>query len=143
MIQLYSAASQRDSAIALNYSRIAQTQNDIARKDNQLNIKIAASAKKDSIAIMTFTFISGLFLPGTFVSTLFSIPMFNWQAASSGSSQRSVSAYFWMYWAVTIPLTIAVMTGWVLWYRYANRKWQEETEIELKRDNLYTKQKEV
>ena len=93
--------------------------------------------------MITFTFITAFFLPGTFVSTLFSMPMFNWQAASSRPSQSKVSAYFWVYWLVTIPLTMAVMTGWVLWYKYANRRWQEETEIDLNRDNLSTKQKEV
>ena len=74
---LYSAASQKENAIALQYSRIAQEQNEIAIRDSQLNTKIASSTKKDSIAMAIFTFITALFLPGTYIASLFSMSMFD------------------------------------------------------------------
>ena len=106
-----------------------------------MNIRIAALTKKDSIAMVTFTFITALFLPATFVSTHFSMPMYNWQTAAPESGQIGLSAYIWVYWAVAAPLTVAVMAGWILWYKYANKRWQEETEIEIKRDSPPAKQK--
>lgn len=63
--------------------------------------------------MMTFTFITALFLPGTYVASLFSSSMFNWQAGGTGS-EKTLSSKFWVYWAVAAPLTAAVMFGWYL-----------------------------
>lgn len=126
--QLYSAASQKDNLVAREYSRIAQEQNALTQKSNDLNIKIASSTKKDSIAMMAFTFITALFLPGTYVSSLFSMSMFDWMAGPNGG--RLVSARLWIYWVITIPLTAAVMAGWFLWYRAADAAWRRETRLE-------------
>ena len=66
-----------------------------------------------TLAVVTVTF-----LPGTFVSALFAIPVFDWDA---GTNQSIVSSRLWMYWAVTIPLTILTIVPWLLWTRSANR----------------------
>ena len=130
--------SQRDNIIAQKFNQIAQKQSELAQKDNQLSIKIATSTKKDSIAMMTFTFITALFLPGTYVSTLLSVTLIDWQANSApavGNSRQDrvqVSRYYWVYWAITIPLTGLVMLGWYVWYVYANKMWLREAELELK-----------
>lgn len=105
-------------------------QNKIGQQQNDLSIKIASSTKKDSIAVMAFTFITALFLPGTSIATLFSMGMFYWQDDASGLGRSTVSAQFWLYWAVTVPLTLAVMTGWFCWYKYADRKLKKEIGIE-------------
>ena len=96
----------------------------ISQQDSKLNGSIAASAKKDSIAMMTFIFITAMFLPGTYIPSLFSMTMFNWQAAASGS-ENDLSNYFWVYWAVTIPLTLITLGGWFVWYRYSDLDWSE------------------
>lgn len=127
---LFSAVSQRDNANALEYNRFANKQNEIGQAQNELSIKIASSTKKDSIAVMAFTFITAIFLPGTSIATLFSMGMFQWQDDSSGLGRSTVSAQFWLYWVVTVPLTLAVMTGWYCWYKYADRKRKKETGIE-------------
>jgi hypothetical protein len=50
--------------------------------------------------------------------------MFNWQAATqSGSSSttdgvRVIVQSFWIYWAVSIPLTLIVLLGWRIWWHY-------------------------
>jgi Mg2+ and Co2+ transporter CorA len=110
IVKLYSVISQQDSLIN--------------RKDNKLNISIASSAKKDSIAMMTFTFITALFLPGTYISSLFSMTMFNWQTSAS-NPESHLSSYFWVYWVVTVPLTLLTLSGWHVWYRYADKEWQD------------------
>jgi hypothetical protein len=30
-------------------------------------------------------------------------------------SEFNTSSHFWIYWAITIPLTITVLTVWLLW----------------------------
>lgn len=114
----------------MEYNRFANKQNEIGQAQNELSIKIASSTKKDSIAVMAFTFITAIFLPGTSIATLFSMGMFQWQDDSSRLGRSTVSAQFWLYWVVTVPLTLAVMTGWYCWYKYADRKRKKETGIE-------------
>ncbi|KIX98746.1 uncharacterized protein Z520_05207 [Fonsecaea multimorphosa CBS 102226] len=130
---LYSATSQRENAIALNYSRMAQEQNEISLRDVQMNTRIATSTKQDSIAMTTFTFIAALFLPGTYVASLFSMSMFDWLPSDgngSGGAPR-VSANFYIYWCITVPLTLLVMAGWYVWYRRADQAWQKDTGYSL------------
>ena len=104
------------SQIQVLYSVSAQT-------DNRLSARIAVSSGRDSTAMKTLAFITALFLPGTYIATLFSMSMFQWQASpsesfssSSASSADTLSNKFWIYWATTIPLTIAVIIGWRLWW---------------------------
>ena len=104
------------SQIQVLYSVSAQT-------DNRLSARIAVSSGRDSTAMKTLAFITALFLPGTYIATLFSMSMFEWQASpsespssSSASSTDTLSNKFWIYWATTIPLTIAVIIGWRLWW---------------------------
>ena len=105
------------SQIQVLYSVSAQT-------DNRLSARIAVSSGRDSTAMKTLAFITALFLPGTYIATLFSMSMFEWQVSpaeslspsSSSSSTDTLSNKFWIYWATTIPLTIAVIIGWRLWW---------------------------
>jgi len=46
------------------------------------------------------------------------MPMFNWEA-ESGSSM--VSTRFWIYWAVAVPVTLAVLVGWLGWLKHHRR----------------------
>ena len=117
---LFSAASQKENAIALGYSRMAQEQNEIAQKDVQLNTRIATSTKSDSIAMTTFTFITAVFLPGSYVASLMSINMFDWM--STTTEDGKLSSLFWLYWVVTIPLSAVVLLGWWLWYKKVRQR---------------------
>ncbi len=49
--------------------------------------------------------------------------MFNFQA-----EPVQVSAGFWIYWAVTVPLTLAVVGVWRAWLWLRNRSLQLEDE---------------
>ena len=98
----------------LLYSVVAQQDNFLNRWDSRLNQIIARSAKRDSISMTTFTFIAALFLPGTFVATLFSMTMFDWTGVSSNSTSDSsmpyVSNLFWLFWVIAVPLTIITVS---------------------------------
>ena len=88
----------------------------------------------------TFTFITALFLPGTFMATFLSITMIDWQPGSLGASgtnsgasngSTQVSKYYWVFWAIDIPLTIFVLLGWWVWFRHAKTTWVRENGIML------------
>jgi len=61
-----------------------------------------------TIAVVTLAF-----LPATFVSTVFSMSFFS-LSVDDQTSQKTweVSDKFWIYWVITLPLTILTLVGW-------------------------------
>ena len=78
---------------------------------------LASTAREDSTAMKILAVVTVIFLPGTFIATIFEIPVFNWEAETNTTI---VSHRFWMYWAVTIPLTLLTILPWVMWTRRSN-----------------------
>lgn len=111
------------------FSVISQQDSFLNRWDSRLNHLVARSTKQDSISMTTFTFITALFLPGTFVATLLSMSMFDFQPDNTGApsmSSASVSSTFWLFWAIAVPLTLATMGGWYIWRKDMDRRWNKE-----------------
>ncbi|CAN9385152.1 unnamed protein product [Alternaria alternata] len=104
---VYNLIAQRDNKDSL---AMAELQTELAR----IQTTIANTTKEDSYAMRTIAIMSIIFLPGTFVSSFFSMDMFDWQAPKGTSV---VSFRFWIYWAVTAPLTAVVVSIWFLWLR--------------------------
>lgn len=66
--------------------------------------------------------------------------MFDWMAedgspTSAGAEETSpgrlLSKWFWLFWAITAPLTIGILIFWVLWFKRTDRKYKERREQEL------------
>jgi glutamate-1-semialdehyde 2,1-aminomutase len=76
------------------YSFIAQT-------DNHYSARLAELSGRDSTSMKILAFITTLFLPGTFIATMFSMDMFTWKhdLAPGGSA---VSTQFWIYWYILL-----------------------------------------
>ncbi|KAI0395137.1 hypothetical protein F5Y17DRAFT_457340 [Xylariaceae sp. FL0594] len=97
--------------------------NFVAQVDNDLNMRIAYRAGLDGTAMKTLAYVTTVFLPPTFIASLFSMSMFDWQASvpssSSSSSDGSVVVVpdFWIYWVISVPLTLAILAGWRVWLR--------------------------
>ncbi|KAL2862623.1 uncharacterized protein BJX67DRAFT_385431 [Aspergillus lucknowensis] len=68
--------------------------------------------QSDSNTMATIAFVTLVFLPITTVSTVFGSQFFN---TSPGNTSLEVSNDFWIFWVVSIPLTLAVLLGWSLW----------------------------
>lgn len=68
----------------------------------------------------TLAAVTVVFIPSTFVAALFSMPLFQWDTQTVGHSV--VSRQFWMYWAVSIPLTFVTLTLWFAWMRKQERR---------------------
>ncbi|KAF2691700.1 hypothetical protein K458DRAFT_482429 [Lentithecium fluviatile CBS 122367] len=93
----------------------------IAQEENKLSRTVAANSKRDSAAMKTIAVVTMFFLPPTFVATLFSMSMFNW--GTEGSGAGLTSAYFWVYWAVAIPLTFLVVLVWRVWWKWEEKRY--------------------
>ncbi|KAH0558726.1 hypothetical protein GP486_004630 [Trichoglossum hirsutum] len=99
----------------------------IAQRDSELNISvardsrwIASASKKDSSAMKTIAVLTLVFLPGTFVASIFSSTIFDFR------SESILSNKFWIYWVVTLPLTALVIALWIAWYRWNDKKLMKE-----------------
>ncbi|KAH7357139.1 hypothetical protein BKA65DRAFT_221606 [Rhexocercosporidium sp. MPI-PUGE-AT-0058] len=86
----------------------------LAQRDNKLNYTIAEASRRDSTAMKTIAIVTMMFLPGAYIATLFSMNMFNWHAAAG---EHILSNNFWVYWAVTLPITALVLLIWAAWSR--------------------------
>lgn len=91
---------------------------DVAQKDAKVNIEIAHEQKKladantrDSATMKGISLLGAIFLPGTFLASVFSTTFFNFETVERDSVSRKI----WIYFAFTIPLTVIVMLRWLWW----------------------------
>ncbi|KAF7951235.1 uncharacterized protein EAE97_002786 [Botrytis byssoidea] len=65
-------------------------------------------AKANSKAMKTIAILGMVFLPGTFIASIFAMPVFTWTPEGSIIIQED----FGYYWAVTVPLTLIILVAW-------------------------------
>ncbi|KAI1412348.1 hypothetical protein F5Y13DRAFT_199985 [Hypoxylon sp. FL1857] len=65
---------------------------------------IAEETKRDSSTMTSIAALSMAFLPGTFVAAVLAMP-----------TVTCTPDDFWKYWAITIPLTLAILVSWRVW----------------------------
>ncbi|GFF43702.1 hypothetical protein IFM58399_07037 [Aspergillus lentulus] len=74
--------------------------------------------QRDSSVMKSISILTMVFLPATFISTMFSMPFFQ-----DDDDQWKVSVDFWIYWAVSVPLTFVIFVIWAL-FPYALDAWK-------------------
>lgn len=91
---------------------------------------LAIASRSDSLSMKILAAVTTTFLPGAFVATLFSMDMFDWFA---GHGNPVVSGRFWIYWSVTIPLTlltVGIWLGWEFWIMNKQKKQHQSEDVE-------------
>ncbi|KAM7205229.1 hypothetical protein V8F33_001060 [Rhypophila sp. PSN 637] len=78
--------------------------------DADASILLATATKRDSSSMKTIAVMTMVFLPATFFAALFSMPTLQWDQS------QVMQGKFWVYWAFTIPVTVAVFAVWVFVY---------------------------
>ncbi|KAI4223130.1 MAG: hypothetical protein L6R40_008530 [Gallowayella cf. fulva] len=81
--------------------------------------KLAEASTRDSSSMKAIAVLTMVFLPSTAVATIFSMGPF-W--SNEPGSIFSVSSDFWLYWAVTVPLTTIVMVVWQTWLWFNGKR---------------------
>ncbi|KAH0541631.1 hypothetical protein FGG08_003921 [Glutinoglossum americanum] len=115
--------------INLMFHLCAQTDNQTSAALASTNVEIShltsaisEEAQRDNSAMITLSVVAMLFLPGTFVSGLFSMVFFNYSLDSTtGHEIFTVSRNLWLFFAVTVPLTLAIFGVWDIWRRWRVR----------------------
>ncbi|OGM44099.1 hypothetical protein ABOM_007270 [Aspergillus bombycis] len=90
--------------------------NIVSQRNNEASVQMAQSALVDNTMMKTVAIVSLVYLPGTFVSGIFGMNFFNFDTTESGAMVWALSDNFWLYWLVTIPLTLTTMAVWLLWF---------------------------
>lgn len=115
--------------------------------------RLAHAAKRDSTSMKIISLLGAVFLPATFIAFIFSMSFFDFipdgnndssssPVPNSGSSTGSstgggakwspVSPLLWVYFAITVPVTLAIVVCWRWWDRRREAKYaQEDADIEV------------
>ncbi|KAL8701982.1 MAG: hypothetical protein Q9201_004628 [Fulgogasparrea decipioides] len=116
MIQSLRARSKANEERLRN--EIALAFNTIAQNDSKATVRISEAVQRDSAAMKTVAILTLTFLPATFVSSVFSMSFFNFSPGSMAhEGDWMVSEKFWLYWAISVPLTIITIASWLLWQK--------------------------
>ncbi|KAF2216609.1 hypothetical protein CERZMDRAFT_93902 [Cercospora zeae-maydis SCOH1-5] len=118
---IFNYRAQRDNQINLQVAESSRKIAEESRIDNLLNVKLARvtaqmaeETRQDSAAMKTIATMTLIFLPGTAVASFFGMDgMFNW---TPSESQSLASPYIWVFFVVTIPLTLVVYGLWLWWF---------------------------
>jgi Mg2+ and Co2+ transporter CorA len=79
-------------------------------------------SRQDNNNMRSIAVVGLVYLPGTFVSGLFGMNFFDF-SEESGVQSWKISSKFWVYWAITIPLTLVTILVWVLAFHGDALKW--------------------
>ncbi|KAL1851337.1 hypothetical protein Daus18300_012583 [Diaporthe australafricana] len=114
----------------------------MAQEDNNLNARMAVASSRDSSSMKALAVITAIFLPGEFMSSLFGMSIFDWQPGGSddgsGGGDSVVSWRFWIYWCITIPLTIGILVSWRAWWVGQDRYFRKHLSKDLSEERYWT-----
>ncbi|KAI1673550.1 hypothetical protein Ptr902_00303 [Pyrenophora tritici-repentis] len=95
---LGSYKSRKDIAMNLVFNLVTQ-------QDSATGTTIAREAKADGSSMRVIATLTMVFLPGTFMSSVFGMAMLD-------------NARWWLFVALTVPLTLLVIAIWSIWQSY-------------------------
>ncbi|KAI0024211.1 hypothetical protein F4780DRAFT_726343 [Xylariomycetidae sp. FL0641] len=86
----------------------------------------AEKTSQEAIAMRVVTFITLLYLPPTFISTVFSTDLVNFEADGADSMQSSESLALQRFLQVALPLMVLTFCGAYCWMKYENGMGKKE-----------------
>ena len=110
-----------------------------SQRDSRLQLTIAEAAKRDSSTMRAISILTLVFLPATFVSTVFSTSVFDFQKWQRQHDSKEivegasavVSMGWWIYLMCCILCTLLVSMFWYLWTRKELRRSADKSEERL------------
>lgn len=94
-------------------NEIQLTFNKVAQQNADVSVQIGHVALSDSAAMRTVAFVTLAFLPPTFISSIFSMSFFHYEADSGWT----VSGKVWIYFVFAVPTALATVFLWSNWQR--------------------------
>ncbi|KAK5720497.1 hypothetical protein LTR17_014973 [Elasticomyces elasticus] len=120
---------QRDNKLNISLAESNRKIAEESRRDNLLNLEMAAATaqvaeqtRQDSAAMKTIAVLTLTFLPGTAIASFFSMTLFQWPFRDD---KQIASPYIYVYFVVTIPVTLLVYAFWLWWFKYSQRHYKK------------------
>lgn len=82
----------------------------------------AAIAQRNSASMKAIAVVTVIFLPATFLATVFSMGIFNWQAGEAANNPTIVSKWLWLYFVLSVVLTVIVIAVWKIVSKSVERR---------------------
>jgi hypothetical protein len=82
--------------------------------------EIAVIGQRDAASMKTLAVVTMFFLPGSFISALFSTPLFDWDNVDMSNWSKihvGTAPQFVLYWLVTVPLTMLTFGLYIMWLK--------------------------
>ena len=102
--------------------------------------RLAHASRRDSASMKVLSLLGAIFLPATYLASIFGMTFFDFVPDSSDSSSLGegnsnwspVSPLLWVYFVITIPLTLAIVVSWRWWDRRREAQYAlEDRDIEV------------
>ncbi|KAH8811205.1 hypothetical protein F5884DRAFT_854565 [Xylogone sp. PMI_703] len=118
-------------AAQLEWNKMGRADMKINTTISKSSLEIAEESKKDGQRMRSIAVLTMIFLPATFVATVFSMTFFNW---SPEQGQKIMSPYIWIYIAGTAILTGLTLA---LLYLYSRREKKVNYKSDTERLSTY------
>jgi hypothetical protein len=109
---VYSMIGQRDADASKEIAATSLFHNEAMKEIAEDSRQIAILTRRDSVDMRIIAAVTLVFLPGTFMATMFGSGFFRF--FPQDSSKRVVSGWIWLYFVLTVAVTAAVLMFW--WY---------------------------
>ncbi|KAI7763765.1 hypothetical protein LZL87_011622 [Fusarium oxysporum] len=119
----YLLSLRADSAIKASTEAMTRL-TEANREDSGRMNEIAIATKLDSEAMITIAKLTMLYLPSTFVATLFSMGISNFDFDNGKNGRLVMSSQWWMYIIFAIPLTLGIF----YWFRAVTRSHKQASQ---------------
>jgi hypothetical protein len=106
---------------------------------SQSTEQIAFFSYRDAASMKTLAVVTMFFLPGNFISALFSTNCFEWASVDLTSSSIGVKStpQMSLYWAITIPLTVLTFCLYFLWLAFQKHERDKMVKVQEKERALF------
>lgn len=104
--------------VTLLYNLITGHDSNVNLRIATQNANIASDARKDSTSMKIIAAVTLLYLPPTFVCSLFGTNLVALDTSNSGEPRFVVSKLWWLYFVFSLPLTVLTICGFLLWRRF-------------------------
>ncbi|KAH8751297.1 hypothetical protein F5883DRAFT_578091 [Diaporthe sp. PMI_573] len=112
-------------AAQLEWNNIGQEDTRTNLNISGTNIAIAKATQADSRQMRSISVLTMVFLPATFVATVFSMTFFNW---SPEQDEKILSPWFWIYVVITVAFTLVTMCIWLIFNRRMSKSRKNDLE---------------
>jgi hypothetical protein len=114
------------SLLKSRLTSIQQLGKDIVQNTlNFATFEIAKNSQRDSTTMKAIAVITMLTLPGVFVSAILGMSFFSTQLDSNNQTRLVVSNKWWIFFAITTPLTIGIIIFWWVLIRGERKSGQQ------------------